>query len=249
MQEDKMNEDSEIDAIRNAIPGPYILYFRSVDTEIDAASVKQLELDTKCSVSIVDSWPRLIIELNICSKLEIGNNYPIVLVDAEMFDNKDVTASEIVNMMSTMHFCFAKPMKMRLAVVVNQKCNSKTIKILQETDIMGIIPCAKTFGYDRTIAALHSIIDNKPYWPKDLIDIIVGKITITIPQKTGINLTNRQSQVLSLVCNRGLSNKKIAQVLNISESTVKVHISAILKEYGVRNRTQLALAGSSSLKV
>ena len=50
---------------------------------------------------------------------------------------------------------------------------------------------------------------------------------------------------MTLVAKRGLSNKKIAQVLNISESTVKVHISAILKAYGVRNRTQLALAGSS----
>jgi DNA-binding NarL/FixJ family response regulator len=52
---------------------------------------------------------------------------------------------------------------------------------------------------------------------------------------------------MALVANRGLSNKKIAQILNISESTVKVHISSILKAYGVRNRTQLALAGNKGL--
>jgi DNA-binding NarL/FixJ family response regulator len=51
--------------------------------------------------------------------------------------------------------------------------------------------------------------------------------------------------VLNLVCRRGLSNKRIAQTLKISESTVKVHISAILKSYGVRNRTQLVLASTT----
>ena len=243
-----MNEDSDIDSAGTNPSKPYIMYFRSVNTEVDGVTAKQLQLDTGCFISIADSWTRLITELNVFSRLETGNSYPIVLVDSEMFDNKDVTAREIVNMMSTMHSCFAKPMKMRLAVVINQKCEAKTIKILQETDIMGIVPCALTFGYNRTLAALQSIIDGRPHWPKELIEVIVGKTVIILPQRTGITLTNRQQQVLSLVCNRGLSNKKIAQVLNISESTVKVHISAILKEYGVRNRTQLALAGSSSLK-
>jgi DNA-binding NarL/FixJ family response regulator len=63
----------------------------------------------------------------------------------------------------------------------------------------------------------------------------------------GIRLTGRQREIMALVANRGLSNKKIAQILNISESTVKVHISSILKAYGVRNRTQLALAGNKGL--
>jgi DNA-binding NarL/FixJ family response regulator len=62
-----------------------------------------------------------------------------------------------------------------------------------------------------------------------------------------IKLTDRQDEIFNLVCRRGLSNKKIAQILNISESTVKVHMSAILKAYRVRNRTQLALSGSQFL--
>jgi DNA-binding NarL/FixJ family response regulator len=63
-----------------------------------------------------------------------------------------------------------------------------------------------------------------------------------------IKLTSRQNQVLTLVCHRGISNKAIAKILEISESTVKIHISAILKKYGVRNRTQLALAFNNDLK-
>jgi DNA-binding NarL/FixJ family response regulator len=56
-----------------------------------------------------------------------------------------------------------------------------------------------------------------------------------------IKLTPRQSQIMHMVTDRGASNKAIARTLNISESTVKLHISAVLRKYGVRNRTQLAV--------
>ena len=61
-------------------------------------------------------------------------------------------------------------------------------------------------------------------------------------------LTPRQQQVLKLVCHRGLSNKAIAGILKISESTVKIHISSILREYRVKNRTQLVLAFNNNLR-
>jgi two-component system nitrate/nitrite response regulator NarP len=63
-----------------------------------------------------------------------------------------------------------------------------------------------------------------------------------------LSLTPRQSQVLKLICHRGLSNKAIGNILKISESTVKIHTSAVLKRYGVKNRTQLVLAYSNKLK-
>lgn len=62
------------------------------------------------------------------------------------------------------------------------------------------------------------------------------------------HITPRQGQVLRLICHRGLSNKAIGNILKISESTVKIHTSAILKIYGVKNRTQLVLAYSNNLR-
>lgn len=56
-----------------------------------------------------------------------------------------------------------------------------------------------------------------------------------------INLTPRQKQVLVFVTKKGASNKVIAKALRISESTVKLHVGAILKKYGLKNRTQLAV--------
>jgi DNA-binding NarL/FixJ family response regulator len=50
-------------------------------------------------------------------------------------------------------------------------------------------------------------------------------------------LTPRQQEVVAILA-KGLSNKAIASQLGISESTVKVHVRAIMSAVGVRNRTQ-----------
>jgi two-component system nitrate/nitrite response regulator NarL len=52
-------------------------------------------------------------------------------------------------------------------------------------------------------------------------------------------LTPREQQVLDLLIERGSTNKQIARNLHIVESTVKLHMSSILKKYGAKNRTQL----------
>jgi two-component system nitrate/nitrite response regulator NarL len=56
----------------------------------------------------------------------------------------------------------------------------------------------------------------------------------------GEPLTSRQMRVLRLLA-QGLSNKQIARELEISEITVKAHVSLILRKLGVSNRTQAAI--------
>ncbi|QAU25025.1 response regulator transcription factor [Dyella sp. M7H15-1] len=53
------------------------------------------------------------------------------------------------------------------------------------------------------------------------------------------SLTHRQRAVLQLLC-RGLSNKAICHRLDLSEKTVKAHVSGIFKALHVANRTQAA---------
>jgi DNA-binding NarL/FixJ family response regulator len=55
------------------------------------------------------------------------------------------------------------------------------------------------------------------------------------------SLTVREVMVAERVA-RGASNQEIAQVLGISERTVKAHLSSIFDKLGVRDRVQLALA-------
>ena len=50
-------------------------------------------------------------------------------------------------------------------------------------------------------------------------------------------LSDREMEVLGCVV-RGLSNKEIAGLLGISHQTVKNHVTAILRKFGVEDRTQ-----------
>jgi DNA-binding NarL/FixJ family response regulator len=56
-----------------------------------------------------------------------------------------------------------------------------------------------------------------------------------------VHLTQRQLEVLALLC-EGLQNKVICRRLEIATGTVKVHISCILRELGVRTRLEAVIA-------
>ena len=54
------------------------------------------------------------------------------------------------------------------------------------------------------------------------------------------SLTNQQSRILQLIC-EGKLNKQIAYDLTIAETTVKAHVTAIMRKLGVQSRTQAVL--------
>ena len=53
-------------------------------------------------------------------------------------------------------------------------------------------------------------------------------------------LTNQQARILQLIC-QGKLNKQIAYELSIAETTVKAHVTAIMRKLGVQSRTQAVL--------
>jgi DNA-binding NarL/FixJ family response regulator len=61
------------------------------------------------------------------------------------------------------------------------------------------------------------------------------------PGSPSTALTERERQIMHLVC-EGQSNKKVGRKLNLSESTVKVHLHYIYQKLAIRNRTMLAAA-------
>lgn len=54
------------------------------------------------------------------------------------------------------------------------------------------------------------------------------------------SLTNQQARILELIC-EGKLNKQIAYDLSIAETTVKAHVTAIMRKLGVQSRTQAVL--------
>lgn len=56
-----------------------------------------------------------------------------------------------------------------------------------------------------------------------------------------LHITVQQQAVLHLVA-RGLTDKEIAESLNIAVPTVRTHLQRLYKENGFRNRTEAVIA-------
>ncbi|HEY9021968.1 MAG: response regulator transcription factor [Rhodobacterales bacterium] len=59
------------------------------------------------------------------------------------------------------------------------------------------------------------------------------------------SLTNQQARILELIC-EGKLNKQIAFDLSIAETTVKAHVTAIMRKLGVQSRTQAVLVAQEA---
>lgn len=85
---------------------------------------------------------------------------------------------------------------------------------------------------------------------EDLVNGLVGRTMKVIEgcsnAKPQTSLSVRQDQVLAGIT-QNLSNKEIAAKLNISERTVKFHVSTLLQKFDVRGRVDLMLEAANIL--
>ncbi len=89
--------------------------------------------------------------------------------------------------------------------------------------------------------AIRAVKDGENYIQPSLIPALNSQLVNRDFDKDLISsLTNRELEVLVQVAN-GMFNKEIATNLNISERTVKNHISNIFKKIDVSDRTQAAV--------
>lgn len=108
---------------------------------------------------------------------------------------------------------------------------------------------SKTTSRDNIGEAISQILNGEVYLPSDIIRS--GKQSSSksradsqsIDPKFLSSLTRRQLLVLERMA-MGESNKQIAYELNIAETTVKTHVSAILSKLDVHNRMQAVLCAS-----
>jgi len=66
--------------------------------------------------------------------------------------------------------------------------------------------------------------------------------TIDDKKRTALGITPRELEILQLIA-AGLSNKEIAERVNVSQNTVKTHSSRVFDKLGARRRTQAVQLG------
>ncbi len=95
------------------------------------------------------------------------------------------------------------------------------------------------------LIGIKTILNGNVFISSDMLSFLENNEEITVKQPakkpTELDqLSQRQLQILKLLT-KGYSNKNIAAKCQISEGTVKLHVSTILKVLGVSNRTQAVI--------
>ena len=115
-----------------------------------------------------------------------------------------------------------------------------------EHGAMGYIP--KSSSGDDILKVVRLVLDGEICLPRALLERAeaTGMRLESSTTKTEASdapvppFTRRQKDVLYLLA-EGISNRDIARELGLSEHTVRIHISAILRTLKITNRTQAAL--------
>lgn len=121
-------------------------------------------------------------------------------------------------------------------IVVSANEDSHAIEQSLACGAAGFIP--KSWPRDRMCAAIGVVMGGGIYRPEELLKRPV--IDPMLDEEPG-SLTHRQRMVLALLA-QGKSNKQIAFELDVSNTTVKAHMTAIMRKLKVTSRTQAVIA-------
>lgn len=132
-----------------------------------------------------------------------------------------------------------------LVVIVTAQESASLVQKALALGASGFIP--KSASIETIVEAVEQVLDGETWAPSNLQqEQFVDEID-DFPSKLR-QLTPHQLKVLRMVSD-GLLNKQIAYELAISESTVKQHVSAVLKKLGVINRTKAGIAFKNAMQV
>lgn len=165
------------------------------------------------------------------------NHFDIVITDLAM------PGANSMDALSQMHNILKDTPIIVISAVFDKEIVQKTIEI----GVSGYIP--KSSSNDLMLSAIRLVMAGGVYIPKELLDDASFSPEMSselqklkefsqpqTPKTKTKKLTPRQIDVVRGIA-KGLPNKLIAYELGLTEGTVKVHITVILKTLGVSNRT------------
>ncbi|MCY4207779.1 MAG: response regulator transcription factor [Roseovarius sp.] len=129
-------------------------------------------------------------------------------------------------------------------VVISSITDNRVVNQVIQAGASGFIP--KHSQREVFSGALDVIGQGRVFLPEECIPL---DTEMHSKEKEAINrlssLTNQQARILQLIC-EGKLNKQIAYDLSIAETTVKAHVTAIMRKLGVQSRTQAVLIAKRS---
>ena len=137
-------------------------------------------------------------------------------------------------------------------VYVHEKYPHLPVIMISANDKLDVIRTAKSFGalgyisksanIETIRTAIAQVLQGDTFFPEELetSDTTSNNDELLQLTKGVADLTPQQYKVLQML-KQGLLNKQIAYDLEVSEATIKAHVTAIMRKLGANNRTQAVM--------
>jgi len=123
-------------------------------------------------------------------------------------------------------------------VMVSANDDGATVNRALELGATGFIP--KSVDSETLASAIAKVLDGDSWTPPGTSHATTSSEEDRDAARRLASLTPQQFRVLGMVCS-GLLNKQIAYELDVSEATIKAHMTAILRKLDVYTRTQAVM--------
>lgn len=121
------------------------------------------------------------------------------------------------------------------ALVVSGQDEPGTVQRAMKGGASGFVP--KSSSGEEMLKAVRTVLDGGVYVPPALQGEAGSRRKTAVSVQERFGLTAAQSRVIELL-GQGKTNREIADLLGLSEGTIKVHMSAIFRALNVSNRAQ-----------
>ncbi|MGR6871088.1 response regulator transcription factor [Pseudomonas sp. HK3] len=124
-------------------------------------------------------------------------------------------------------------------MIVSAHDQADIIRRAMDHGASGFLP--KSSPVDDMAEAIHTVLNGGVWMPNNLSDGNSSNLSEMNFAQALAQLTPQQFRVASMV-SQGLLNKQIAYELNVTEATIKAHMTEIFRKLGLNSRTQVVKA-------
>lgn len=158
------------------------------------------------------------------------------------FSENDIILFDLDNLEEYLNYLLPS----KIVCLTSKLNNTKGFRLLKQ----GVSAYGNTYMTPLNLKnVINTVKDNKIWVHPELMSFIIQNSTLNnknLENKKIDELSPRELEVSKLVA-KGLSNKEIADNLNITERTVKAHISSIFTKLEIKDRVTLGIIIKESL--
>lgn len=131
----------------------------------------------------------------------------------------------------------------RVVVLSNVPSQQESLAVMQ----LGVVGYCHAYSEAAVLAEVKAVVEHGGIWlGQELLLHLIGTSRQQVPARPQeaarlLQLLTPREQEVARQAAQGLSNKEIARQLDITERTVKAHLSSSFERLGVKDRLQLAL--------